>query len=68
MSHRCPSPGCPTRVSEDMLACKGHWMQLPAPIRLAVNDTWARRASDPDAHLAAVAEALRYFLRPAETS
>ncbi len=64
MSHQCPAPGCHERVPERLLACRPHWASLPAPLRVEVNDAWQerQRTGDEDRHLAAVGDALRYWL------
>jgi hypothetical protein len=62
--HPCPAPSCPERVTENLLACRAHWAQLPAPLRVEVNDAWQERqkTGETGRHYAAVAEAVRYWL------
>jgi hypothetical protein len=34
--HRCPGPECEQEVAVTMLACPGHWYQVPKAVRDAV--------------------------------
>jgi hypothetical protein len=41
MNHQCPGPRC-TRddIPAEMLACTGHWYQVPRALRTAVWRAW----------------------------
>lgn len=43
MSHRCPAPGCPKRVRDDVWACRDCWWALPHRIRVRLS-----RHREPD--------------------
>ena len=41
MSHQCPGPRCKhDDVPDEMLACSGHWYQVPVATRKAVWRAW----------------------------
>ena len=57
--HDCPGPLCGNQVDYGMLACPGHWYQIPPPIRSAVWRAWDRGAgAGSDAHTAAINAAI----------
>ncbi len=58
----CPHPKCNRTPKSGQLACYEHWMQLPPPLRAAINDTWRKRASGGlTAYSANVLEARRIW-------
>lgn len=64
MPHQCPKTGCVARVPDDQLACYPHWTALPASVRAAVTQAWARgRGRGSAAHRAAVAHAVAVMNR-----
>lgn len=42
--HACPYRGCPRRVSRQYLACRAHWMKVPAALRAEVYAAYDGRA------------------------
>lgn len=60
-THTCPSPGCSVQVEQIRLACPQHWYALPKPLRDRVWSTYRARTRDPEAHTAAVAEAVLFY-------
>ena len=40
MKHKCPIPGCATRVNSGLLMCGHHWGLVPRPIQREVWSTW----------------------------
>lgn len=32
-THECPAPGCRSEMPHHLLACRGHWFQIPRPLR-----------------------------------
>lgn len=38
--HNCPGPLCTEQVSDEMLACRGHWFQVSRPARTLIWRTW----------------------------
>lgn len=45
--HRCPGPECEREVNVTMLACHGHWYQVPASIRNAVWREYKKAPGSP---------------------
>jgi hypothetical protein len=56
--HTCPGKDCTAQVDASMLACRGHWYQLPADLRTRI---WRAYRSNPVEHRAAVREALAFW-------
>lgn len=58
--HRCPSPGCDTRVPSSQFACRPHWFSLPKTLRDAI---WDAYRDEPlgEAHLTAMENATEYL-------
>jgi hypothetical protein len=55
--HTCPGPSCLVKVTEDRLACRPHWYQVPKNLRDRVWSTY-RRAPGSAEHYTAMAEAV----------
>lgn len=36
--HRCPAPGCRSRLLPDIVLCRGHWLALPKAMRFELLD------------------------------
>lgn len=51
--HQCPYNGCGRRVSMQYLACRAHWMKVPAHLRSALYEAYA---SAPPAEYLAIRE------------
>ncbi len=45
--HICAHPSCDRRCAGPMLACRGHWFQLPAKVRRQIWSWWRVRLSNP---------------------
>jgi hypothetical protein len=60
-THTCPAPGCPLEVSDDLLACRKHWYELPKPLRDALWRAYSDHGRGSPAHTAAVDACLRAF-------
>jgi len=58
--HRCPAPRCPNRVPAVSVACRYHWHELPPTIRAAILRGYKRHPGGTS-HLAAIADAVRYW-------
>lgn len=59
MSHKCPGPLCTKDVSDEMLACSGHWYQVSAATRSAVWRAWSNgMGAGTPAHTAAISNAV----------
>lgn len=41
--HECPYKTCGRRVSREYLACRAHWMKVPADLRREVYAAWEGR-------------------------
>lgn len=44
--HECPYVGCERRVSARYLACRAHWMKVPAHLRAELYAAYAGGLSD----------------------
>lgn len=62
-THKCPGLGCTLQMPRSTLACRAHWLALPAHIRGAVSRTWRMVDEDLDAYLAARQEAVDFLER-----
>jgi hypothetical protein len=62
-THTCPAPGCSREVSDDLLACRQHWYELPKPLRDALWRAFNDHGRGSPAHTAAVDACLRAFER-----
>lgn len=51
-THRCPGPGCPKQVPDNLLMCSAHWYAVPIALRKVVWREY-RREPGSQAHLAA---------------
>lgn len=55
--HRCPG-GCSRYVPQRQVACRSCWYRLPLDLRRPITATYQR---DPEAHLDALLDALRWY-------
>lgn len=58
--HACPG-GCGANVPYHRLACPDCWVRLPVAHKGTVSQTYKNRGTDPTAHLAAVANAMKWY-------
>ena len=59
-THGCPGD-CGAQVPRHQLACKPCWFRLPDALRRAINGAFKRRVTEPAAHRAALAAAVRWY-------
>lgn len=57
-THRCPGGGCQSHVPRHRFACPACWRRLPKDLRDPITGTYL---IDPGAHLAAMADARRWY-------
>lgn len=61
--HQCPGPECPEQIAYEVLACRAHWFQVPAPIRAAVYRTWnGGLGAGSHAHSTAMGRAIKSMM------
>lgn len=60
--HECPARGCEVWVSNDQLACRRHWFQLPKALRNRIYEEYV-----PGQTALTLSEGYRECLTAAET-
>ena len=67
--HKCPMPECTTQVPSRKLACRQHWLELPAELRHEVNASYRDKTpTGRNRHASAVRAAYRWYVQQTDLS